>query len=109
MNFPNDENGSVLNEMHQAGVDLSKLATVEFFQLFEDEKNARAMAKHIKDENIATDIKVHPDKTAGVWDVDCCIEMIPSYDNIVTKEAMFEKMARKFDGYNDGWGIAIDD
>ncbi|TRX55894.1 ribonuclease E inhibitor RraB [Thalassomonas sp. M1454] len=109
MNFPNDENGSVLNEMHQAGVDLTKVTTVKFFQLFEDEKNARAMAEHLETEKIAIDVEVHPDKTSGVWDVDCCIEILPSYENIVSKEAMFEKLARKFDGYNDGWGIAVDD
>ena len=109
MSFPNDETGSVLAEMHDAGVELDKILTVEFFQLFEDENNAKAFAKQLSESDVATTaIKVHPDQTPNVWDVDCCVEIIPSYNNIVKFEDMFEKLAGKHKGYNDGWGAHID-
>ena len=109
MSFPNDETGSILAEMSDAGIDLSKPLIVEFFQLFEDEKNARAMAEHIENSDVDANVKVHPDQTPNVWDVDCTMTMIPSYDNIIKNETLFETLARKFDGYNDGWGIQVDD
>ncbi|OUS28801.1 hypothetical protein A9Q98_07190 [Thalassotalea sp. 42_200_T64] len=105
MTFPNDENGSVLAEMQEAGIDLSQPVIVEFFQLFEQQDNANALAQHITNSEMDVKVNVHPDQTPNVWDVDCQIEMIPSYDNIVAMEETFEKLARKFDGYNDGWGV----
>ncbi|WP_068545839.1 ribonuclease E inhibitor RraB [Thalassotalea crassostreae] len=108
MTFPNDENGSVLREMEDAGIDLSKPLLVEFFQLFEQEDNAKAMAEYMQTEESGFTVNFHPDKTPNVWDVDCTVEMLPSYDNIVAMEEKFEKLARKFDGYNDGWGIQVD-
>jgi len=48
---------------------------------------------------------VHPDVTPNVWDVDCTIQMIPSYDEVIKHEVDFEQLANKFSGYNDGWGI----
>ena len=109
MTFPNDENGSVLAEMQDAGIDLSKPLMVEFFQLFEKKENAQAMADHIIASDMQAQVSVHPDQTPNVWDMDCKIELIPSYDNIVSMEDKFEKLARQFDGYNDGWGVHYDD
>ncbi|WOH37140.1 ribonuclease E inhibitor RraB [Thalassotalea fonticola] len=109
MTFPNDENGIVLAEMQDAGIDLSKLLTVEFFQLFEHEKDAKDMAKFISNSDMNATVNVHPDQTPNVWDVDCKVEMIPSYENIVAMEEKFEQLAQKFNGFNDGWGVQQDD
>ncbi|WNC69274.1 ribonuclease E inhibitor RraB [Thalassotalea nanhaiensis] len=109
MTFPNDENGSVLAEMQEAGIDLSKSLTVEFFQLFEQEKDARALAEFVQNSDMNAVVNVHPDQTPNVWDVDCQIEMVPSYENIVAMEEKFEKLANKFNGFNDGWGVQQDD
>jgi len=105
MTFPNDDTGQVLSEMQQAGIDLSQPHEVVFFQLFEKKEQAEAMAKHLK--VAAPDMKtaIHPDETPNVWDLDCTLAMVPSYDGIVAQEAEFEQLAAKFDGYNDGWGI----
>lgn len=105
MNFPNDETGQVLAEMQQAGIELSVSHDVVFFHLFEKESQAQAMAAFINEnmENVKTSI--HPDETPNVWDVDCTIHIIPTYDAITKQEADFEQLANKFSGYNDGWGI----
>ncbi|MDN3653350.1 ribonuclease E inhibitor RraB [Thalassotalea ponticola] len=108
MSYPNDEHGQVLAEMEQAGIDLSQPIRVEYFQLFEQEVNAKAFAESVQQGELEAEVSVHPDQTPGVWDVDCTITMIPSYDNIVAMEQKFEQMAAKYDGYNDGWGVHFD-
>jgi len=105
MNFPADDTGQVLDEMQQAGIDLTVEHAVVFFQLFEQQQQAQALVEHIQNQFPHILCRIHPDTVPNVWDVDCTMKMIPSYDDIVAQEILFEQLARKFDGYNDGWGI----
>jgi hypothetical protein len=106
MSFPNDDTGNVLAEMQAAGVDLSKEYSVVFFQLFEQEQQARLMAEYLAKYHPEIEYCVHADQeTANIWDLNCTIKMIPSYDAIVAQEVELEAIAAKFNGYNDGWGI----
>ena len=106
MAFPNDETGNVLQEMQAAGIDLSVTHEVVFFQLFEQQAQAQALVDHLTDVAPTMKVSIHPDtETPNVWDVDCSVNMVPSYDGIVAQEAEFEQLAAKFKGYNDGWGI----
>ena len=106
MTFPNDDTGNVLAEMHAAGIDLNQQHAVVFFQLFEQEQQARDMAAYMQQQQQEVLVSVHADpETPNVWDVDCTVTMLPSYDAIVAQEAEFEQIAAKFNGYNDGWGI----
>lgn len=109
MSFPNDETGNVLAEMHQAGVDLTKPIVITYFQLFEEKRNAKAMYDHLLETDMKLTISLHPDQTPNVWDLDCSLTMIPTYENVNKFEEIFEKTARKFDGYNDGWGAELED
>jgi regulator of ribonuclease activity B len=106
MNFPNDDTGTVLAEMQAAGIDLNCPHEIVFFQLFEQEQQARAMAAHLQEKYPNIDFSVHADsESKNVWDLDCTVTMVPSYDGIVAQEAEFELLANKFAGYNDGWGM----
>lgn len=105
MNFPNDETGQVLSEMHQAGIDLTQAHSVVFFHLFEQKSQAQLMADHLKQTMPEVSVSVHEDETPNVWDLDCTLIMIPTHEKINEQENAFEKMAAKFSGYNDGWGI----
>lgn len=105
MNFPSDETGQVLAEMQQAGIDLTVVHDVVFFHLFEQESQAIAMADYIKKNMQDVSVSVHPDETPNVWDLDCTIQIVPSYENVIKHETDFEQLANKFSGYNDGWGI----
>jgi len=78
---------------------------VVFFHLFEQKSHAQAMVDFIHETLPETKVVLHEDETPNVWDVDCTLMMLPSYDNIIEQETAFEKMATKFSGYNDGWGI----
>jgi hypothetical protein len=105
MTFPNDDTGQVLAEMHAAGVDLTIVHPVVFFQLFEQKEQAEAMAELLKEKAPDMQLSIHPDEIPNVWDLDCTINMLPDYDAIVAQEAQLEQIAAKFNGYNDGWGI----
>ncbi len=105
MNFPADETGQVLAEMQQAGIDLNVAHDVVFFHLFEQQTQAQAMADFIKDNMSNVKLSLHADETPNVWDLDCTVNMVPSYDAVVQQESDFEQLVTKFSGYNDGWGI----
>ncbi|MGL1957013.1 MAG: ribonuclease E inhibitor RraB [Colwellia sp.] len=105
MNFPTDETGQVLAEMHQAGIDLTQSHSVVFFHLFEQQTQAQQMADFIKQNMPEVTVDVHPDETPNVWDVDCTLMMVPSYDALIKQELNLEQVAAKFSGYNDGWGV----
>ena len=105
MNYPDDETGQVLAEMHQAGIDLSQSHGVVFFHLFEKEIQAQAMVEHIKEYLPEIACNLHPDQTPNVWDVDCTVVMTPTHEAIVEQEEVFEKIVTQFTGYTDGWGI----
>ncbi|MBA6232280.1 MULTISPECIES: ribonuclease E inhibitor RraB [unclassified Colwellia] len=105
MTFPNDETGQVLAEMQDAGIDLSIVHPVVFFQLFEKKEQAQAMADYLTEYAPEIELVIHPDETPNVWDLDCTVKMLPSYDAVVAQEAQFEQIAAKYQGYNDGWGI----
>jgi len=105
MTFPNDETGQILTEMQDAGIDLTVIHPVVFFQLFEKKEQAQAMADYLAENAPDMVLTIQPDETPNVWDLDCTVKMLPSYEAIVAQEAQFEQLAGKYNGYNDGWGI----
>ncbi|MBA6389846.1 ribonuclease E inhibitor RraB [Colwellia sp. BRX10-3] len=105
MTFPDDETGQVLAEMQAAGINLNEMHQVVFFQLFEQELQAKAMIEHLAEQAPDMLVTIEPDELPNVWDVNCTVSMIPSYEAIVAQEAEFELLATKFKGFNDGWGI----
>jgi hypothetical protein len=105
MTFPADETGQVLSEMQDAGIDLTIIHNVVFFHLFEQEAQAKAMVAHLAISAPDMQVECTPDELPNVWDVNCTVNMLPSYDGIIAQEAEFELLANKFNGYNDGWGI----
>jgi hypothetical protein len=105
MTFPDDETGQVLAEMQDEGIDLNQMHTVVFFHLFESKELAEAMAAHLSEKAPDIVLTIHPDENPNVWDLDCAVQMVPSYDGIGAQEAEFEQLATKFKGYNDGWGV----
>jgi len=105
MAFPNDDTGNVLTQMQEAGIDLTIAYDIVFFHLFEHKSQAEQLVEHLKVQAPNMKVTIHPDETPNVWDVDCTVNMVPTYDGIVAQEAEFEQLAAKFEGYNDGWGI----
>lgn len=100
-----DETTQVLNEMEQAGIDLNVAHDVVFFQLFEKKEQAQQMMDYLAAELPEVSGELLADEIPNVWDVNVTVNMLPSYQNIVDQEKLFEQIAGQFNGYNDGWGI----
>ena len=105
MNFPNDETGQVLAEMHEAGINLDQSHDVVFFHLFEKKEKAQEMVDYLAKKLPNICVTIEADETPNIWDVNCSINIIPTHETIHQQELSFEKIAAKFSGYNDGWGI----
>lgn len=105
MTFPNDDTGNVLAEMAAAGIDLTTMHDVVFFHLFEQKEQAEKMVQHLAEVAPEMQVSLQADELPNVWDVDCSVRMVPSYEGIMAQEEEFAQLARKFEGYNDGWGI----
>ncbi len=105
MEFPNDDNGQILAEMHQAGVDLSQLHVVDFFILFEQKGDAEQFQSAMKEDQLATEIKIQKCADTGVWEALTSIQMVPQHELITTTENYLETIANPLNGYGDGWGI----
>lgn len=105
MSFPDDENGALLKEMADAGIDLSKTHAVDFFHLFEKKPQAEKMVEVVAQKHPDANVELCEDETPGVWDVNCTVEIEPNYDNVCEALKAFEAIADKCNGYADGWGI----
>ncbi|CCQ11681.1 putative orphan protein [Pseudoalteromonas luteoviolacea B = ATCC 29581] len=105
MQFPNDENGQLLAEMHTAGIDLDKLLPVDFFILFEQENNAKAFIAALTKDELAPIMSLQTCPDTGVWEVKTTVTMVPEHQLLSQTEQYLESIADKHDGYGDGWGI----
>lgn len=108
MQFPDDDTGQILQEMHAQGVDLSTVHTVDFFLLFEQEAHAKSYINALTHAEVSpqTTLGVCPD--TGVFEVKASLSMVPEYELIGNMEAYLESVADKHNGYGDGWGILGD-
>ncbi|MFQ6371808.1 ribonuclease E inhibitor RraB [Shewanella sp. YIC-542] len=104
MQFPDDDNGQMLQAMQDAGMDLSQALVVDFFLVFAEQRDAEsaledltAAAEHEVELNFNEDI----DK----WEITASVKMVPGYDAIVAKETALNDFAMQFDGMTDGWGV----
>lgn len=106
MQFPDDETGQLLKEMFDEGVDLSVAHTVDFFHLFEKQTDAEQMARAVKAEHSAVEVRVAEDEEIkGVWEVVCSLSLPLDHLLITESEQTFEAFADKHNGYSDGWGV----
>lgn len=105
MSFPNDDNGQILAEMSEAGVDLTISHTLDFFILFEKEDHAINFENTIKQDELAPATKRQKCKDTGVFEVLVSITMVPDHQLITDMENYLESIANPLHGYGDGWGI----
>ena len=105
MKFPKDENGELLREMHEAGIDLTLPRNVEFFAFFKTKKEAEAMAAALATDSEVVSTSVEQNEIQDDWDLCCSIHMVPSHAAITLRELSFTKLAEKHNGEGDGWGV----
>ncbi len=105
MNFPNTDDGAVLLEMHQAGMDLTIPHNIDFFLNFQKKKDAEKMREEVEANDSEATFSLTENDTHDGWVLCCTKRMIPTHDNIIHCERAFDKIAAKHHGESDGWGV----
>lgn len=102
--FPDDENGNVLWQMHQDGDDLQEAHEIEFSIAFNNEEQADRCALHLLKEEQKISLFQDEDSDTLEWVITIYVYMEPTYEDIVDLEQWFTKIAAEFQGEYDGWG-----
>ena len=100
--FPDDDNGNVLWQMHNDGDDLTAAHEIEYSIAFQQEDKADQCAVYLLKEE--QKISLFEDEETGEWIITIYVYMEPEYADIVDLEEWFSKIAGKFGGEYDGWG-----
>mgnify|MGYP000993851079 FL=1 len=102
--FPDDENGNVLWQMHQDGDDLQEAHEIEFSLVFNDEEQADRCALYLLKEEQKISLFQDEESATLEWIITIYVYMEPTYEDIVDLEQWFSKIAAEFQGEYDGWG-----
>ena len=119
--YPDDEDGTVLANLADMGVDMSQTLQFEFAVAVPDEASAdktlKAMTNAGYDSQIEFD-EGEPDEDGEIdpddeeygpsWTVYAYVPMVPDYNEIVRIQADLDQIARPFGGRSDGWGVMLD-
>ena len=105
MDFPNTENGALLLEMHQAGMDLSIPHDIDFFHNFQKKREAEKMWREVAANDSTVKFSLTETEAQDGWILCCTVRLIPAHDVITQTEVAFDKIALKFNGESDGWGV----
>ena len=100
--FPDDDNGNVLWQMHNDGDDLTAAHEIEYSIASQQEEQADQCAVYLLKEE--QKISLFEDEETGEWIITIYVYMEPEYADIVDLEEWFSKIAGHFGGEYDGWG-----
>jgi hypothetical protein len=102
--FPDDENGAVLQGMAEQGIDLASPRMMDFEHCFPNEASARKfLAAVVGTVQEAKLFPPAPEDGRG-WEVQCRDRMVPTHKAITETEDRLAMIAAGFGGYPDGWG-----
>ncbi|WOT04055.1 ribonuclease E inhibitor RraB [Shewanella youngdeokensis] len=105
MQFPDDDNGKMLQAMADAGIDLSVALDVDFFLVFDDQRDAESALEELGNSDLDGEIELLLNDDSGKWELIVCLNMVPDYDTIVEQELNLHEFAQEFGGATDGWGV----
>ncbi|WP_144560243.1 ribonuclease E inhibitor RraB [Shouchella miscanthi] len=106
VDFPNDDDGAVLQSLKDSGVDMSKPREVEFILLCPNRRIARKVAKLVELEGYVVDV----DEDEGHEEfVLVCKKVISlTHAEIVKQQHDLEEITAKYEVKIDGWGAMVD-
>ncbi|WP_157964714.1 ribonuclease E inhibitor RraB [Algibacillus agarilyticus] len=111
MNFPDDENGEVLKEMFEAGIDFSQTYNVDFYAAFEFEERGQeaidALQKMTFSEQSFADVKLQKPEQGGGVELVATIPLQLEYQTITDIDNAFTAKIEKLRGFADGWGVDL--
>ena len=107
MSLPDDDNGKMLAAMAEAGMDLSQPMDVDFFLVFDQQRDAETALEDLVNSDADADgeVELMFNEETTKHEIIVTINMIPEYEAIVAKEAELNEFVTEFDGMTDGWGV----
>jgi hypothetical protein len=100
--FPNDENGTVLRRMLDAGDDLSEARRIDFSFVFLERRQALAFAEIVEEREMEVCISYYAGRE--MWQSQVHRYMIPTHQDITALELELTERAESVGGEADGWG-----
>ncbi|MCL1125402.1 ribonuclease E inhibitor RraB [Shewanella surugensis] len=105
MQYPDDDNGKMLTAMADAGIDLSKALDIDFFLVFDDQRDAESALEGIQTTDLDGEVELLLNDESGKWELIVCLNMLPEYDALVSQESHLNDFSGEFGGVSDGWGV----
>ncbi|MCE9684952.1 ribonuclease E inhibitor RraB [Shewanella sp. AS16] len=105
MQFPDDDNGQMLAAMADAGIDLSQALDVDFFLVFDDQRDAESALEALSGSEPEGELEINFSEELSKWELIVSLNMVPEYAAIVAEETRLNDFAAEFDGMTDGWGV----
>lgn len=120
--FPDDEDGQVLANLAEYGIDMTQPLEIEFAVAVPDEAAADATLEAMvkagyNDARIEFD-EGEPDEEGEIdpddeefgpsWTIYTSIHMVPEHAEILRIQAELDQLARPHGGGADGWGVLLD-
>ena len=105
VSFPDDLDGSVLNQLVQAGADLSKPHDPEFFLYLPDKSAAERVAGTLRAEGFQVEVT-----RAAVGDNWLCLAtktLVLTHEGMTTLRKRFTAIVVEYRGEYDGWGSEV--
>ncbi|PAE80748.1 hypothetical protein CHH77_15830 [Shouchella clausii] len=105
VDFPNDEEGIVLQQLKNAGCDLEKPREVEFILLIENKRMAKKAARLVSQHGFETSL--HEEEQG--YALSCTLEMVLTYKAVKAKLKELEDLTTEFGAVLDGWSAMTDE
>ncbi|MGB0894647.1 MAG: ribonuclease E inhibitor RraB [Parashewanella sp.] len=105
MQFPDDDNGKMLAAMADSGIDLSQSMDVDFFLVFDAQRDAETALEDLVKSEKDGDVELLFNEETTKWELIVSINMVPNYDDVIATETELNAFAEEFDGMTDGWGV----
>lgn len=104
VDYPDDADGSVLQNMKDSGMDMSVPHEVEFVLVAPNKRVAKKASKLIKLHGYEVDLQDEEDSVALM----CTTHMVLTHPSVVKKLQELMELTEEFDIEIDGWGAMID-
>lgn len=103
-----NSNRDTLEQMANAGMDMSVSRVIDFWFLFSERNAAERMAREAEQmgNHVAS---MEPRDGSNSYEVRICIRMLPTLSAISQAEQRLAAVAERFGGRADGWGVKQED
>lgn len=119
--YPDDDDGFVLRQLAEHGVDMTQPLLIEFAVAVPDEPAAEAVSEALiaaEYDAAAEYDEGEPDEDGNIdpddeefgpsWTVYVNVEMVPDHQRIVDIQKDLDRIAGPLGGHADGWGVMLE-